>query len=218
MWAFARAHVAPQCSLHLRSSPSASPEHLLTHQLLDFSSPSLPGQALQLPSPSVCSLDTIQQDMERLPNGKRRLAVQLRLPTDPSWIWRVLTDYDNLHRFIPNLEHSRVIWRRDRQVGVEQVGSQMFCGLRFSARVTLELTEEKEDGRLPFRMTQGDFRCFEGEWRVGADESSSWLFYALLVQGKPGMPIGLIEQRLQQDLANNLRGVQQEAQRRESIA
>jgi hypothetical protein len=32
------------------------------------------------------------------------------------------------------------------------------------------------------------------------------------------MPIGLIEQRLQQDLANNLRGVQQEAQRRESQA
>jgi len=29
------------------------------------------------------------------------------------------------------------------------------------------------------------------------------------------MPIGLIEQRLQQDLANNLRGVQQEAKRRE---
>jgi len=36
------------------------------------------------------------------------------------------------------------------------------------------------------------------------------------VQGKPGMPIGLIEQRLQEDLANNVRGVQQEAQCRAS--
>ena len=167
---------------------------------------------------STCSLDTIQQDMERLPNGKRRLAVQLRLPTPPEWLWQVLTDYDNLHRFIPNLEHSRVIWRRDDQVGVEQVGSQMFCGLRFSARVTLQLTEAIQEGKLPFRMIQGDFRCFEGEWRVGADSTSSWLFYALLVQGKPGMPIGLIEQRLQQDLANNLRGVQKEAERREAQA
>ncbi|MEB3333988.1 MAG: SRPBCC family protein [Cyanobacteriota bacterium] len=165
---------------------------------------------------NACNLDTIQQDMERLPQGKRRLAVQLRLAADLDSIWNVLTDYDNLHRFIPNLEHSRVIWRRDAQVGVEQVGTQLLCGLRFSARVTLELTEQPELGRLGFRMIQGDFRCFEGEWRVGCDQTSSWLFYSLLVQGKTGMPIGLIEQRLQQDLANNLRGVQQEAQQRQS--
>jgi hypothetical protein len=49
---------------------------------------------------------------------------------------------------------------------------------------------------------------------MGADTNSSWLLYDLTVQGKPGMPIGLIEQRLQQDLASNLRGVQQEAMRR----
>jgi len=163
-------------------------------------------------------LDTIQQEMERLPHGKRRLAVQLRLPTDPHWIWKVITDYDNLHRFVPSLEHSRVIWRREGQVGVDQVGTQLLYGLRFSARVTLELTEERESGRLAFRMIQGDFRCFQGEWRVGCDATSSWLFYDLLVQGKPGMPIGLIEQRLQHDLANNLRGVQQEALSRQALA
>lgn len=195
---------------------SASPKSLLTQQLLVSPPPTLVGSTHDGPvAPETCRLDTIQQDMERLPNGKRRLAVQLRLPTQPRWLWNVLTDYDNLHKFIPNLEHSRVIWRRDHQVAVEQVGAQMFCGLRFSARVTLQLTEESEEGRLPFRMIQGDFRCFEGEWRVGADATSSWLFYALLVQGKPGMPIGLIEQRLQQDLASNLRGVQMEAQKRQ---
>ena len=60
-------------------------------------------------------------------------------------------------------------------------------------------------------MLEGDFRCFQGGWQVSADESGTRLFYELMVQGKPGMPIGLIEQRLQQDLANNVRGVQQEA-------
>jgi hypothetical protein len=63
-------------------------------------------------------------------------------------------------------------------------------------------------------MLDGDFRCFQGTWVVGSDATSSWLLYDLTVQGKPGMPIGLIEQRLQEDLANNVRGVQQEAQRR----
>ena len=161
-----------------------------------------------------CSLDTIQQEMERLPFGKRRLAVQLRLSTDPQWVWAVLTDYDNLNRFIPNLASSRQIWRRANRVAVEQVGTQQFCGLRFSARVSLELEEDRAAGRLSFRMLDGDFRCFQGCWLVGADASSSWLLYDLTVQGKPGMPIGLIEQRLQEDLANNVRGVQREAMRR----
>ncbi|MFM7314265.1 MAG: SRPBCC family protein [Cyanobium sp.] len=152
--------------------------------------------------------------MERLPQGRRRLAVQLRLAVDPQWIWAVLTDYDHLHRFIPNLASSRQVWRRANRVAVEQVGTQQFCGLRFSARVTLELEEDRSAGRLAFRMLEGDFRCFEGAWIVGSDASSSWLLYDLTVQGKPGMPIGLIEQRMQEDLANNVRGVQQEAQRR----
>ena len=161
-----------------------------------------------------CSLDTIQQEMERLPMGTRRLAVQLRLAADPQWVWSVLTDYDRLDRFIPNLASSRQIWRRANRVAVEQVGTQQFCGLRFSARVTLELEEDRPNGRLNFRMLDGDFRCFQGTWMVGADATSSWLLYDLTVQGKAGMPIGLIEQRLQEDLANNLRGVQQEAMRR----
>lgn len=201
------------------SPQSASSEFILAHQLLASLLPVQPEETSPLlAAPGSCSLDTIQQDMERLPHGKRRLAAQLRLQSDPSWVWSVITDYDNLHRFIPNLEHSRVIWRREGQAGVEQVGTQLLCGLRFSARVTLELTENREAGRLLFRMIQGDFRCFEGEWRVGSDNTSSWLFYDLLVQGKPGMPIGLIEQRLQHDLANNLRGVQQEALKRQSHA
>jgi ribosome-associated toxin RatA of RatAB toxin-antitoxin module len=167
---------------------------------------------------AACGLDTIQQDMERLPQGVRRLAVQLRLNLDPIWLWTVLTDYEHLHEFIPNLASSRLLWRREPRVALEQVGTQQFCGMRFSARVQLELTEERDQGCLRFRMLEGDFRCFEGTWSVGADATSSWLFYDLTVQGRPGMPIGLIEQRLQQDLASNLRGVQLEAIRRASQA
>lgn len=156
--------------------------------------------------------------MERLEQGARRLAVLLRLPLDPQWIWAVLTDYNNLNRYIPNLSSSRQLWRRGNRVGLEQVGSQQFCGLRFSARVELELEEDPERGELHFSMLSGDFRRFEGLWRVDCDAMSTRLLYSLTVQGKPGMPIGLIEQRLQQDLASNLRGVQQEASQRAGTA
>ena len=165
-----------------------------------------------------CELDTIQQEMERLPGGCRRLAVQLRLGIDPHWLWAVLTDYDALSRFIPNLECSRLLWRRGNVVGLEQEGAQVFMGLRFRARVHLELTEHLEQRRLSFTMVKGDFRRFEGAWQIGGDGSATTLLYELTVQGCVGMPIGLIEQRLRDDLASNLRAVQREAQRRCSLA
>ena len=163
---------------------------------------------------AVCPLDTIQQEMERLAQGCRRLAVLLRLDLDTDLLWSVLTDYNNLSRFIPNLASSRQLWRRGPVVGVEQVGCQQFCGLNFSARVELELTEERSDGRPSFRMKCGDFRRFEGLWQIRRDDDATSLFYELTVQGRPGMPITLIEKRLREDLATNLRAVQQEAQRR----
>ena len=166
----------------------------------------------------ACSLDTIQQVMERLPQGARRLAVQLRLPLDPEWLWAVLTDYANLNLYIPNLASSRELWRRGNKVGLEQVGTQQFCGLRFSARVELELEEDPEAGELRFCMCRGDFRRFEGIWQIGRSGGVTHLFYELTVQGRPGMPIGLIEQRLRDDLANNLRGVQREAERRAALS
>ena len=165
-----------------------------------------------------CSLDTIQQDMERLAQGTRRLAVQLRLSLEPEWLWTVLTDYANLSSFIPNLASSRQIWRRGNRVCLEQVGTQQFCGMRFSAKVELELEEDREAGELRFSMSKGDFRRFEGMWRIHSEGSVSSLLYELIVQGRPGMPIGLIEQRLRDDLANNLRGVHLEALRRAGLS
>jgi len=162
----------------------------------------------------ICSLDTIQQDMERLPQGTRRLAVRLRTDLAPEWLWAVLTDYANLSRFIPNLASSRLLWRRANVVGLEQEGAQTFIGLRFRARVQLELTEELEQRQLRFVMVKGDFRRFEGSWEIGQDARGTTLLYELTVQGCAGMPIGLIEQRLREDLAANLRAVQQEALRR----
>jgi ribosome-associated toxin RatA of RatAB toxin-antitoxin module len=185
-------------------SPRSAPSRLAESAELDPD----PGPVV---ADGSCSLDTIQQEMERLEQGARRLAVQLRLPLEPQWIWAVLTDYNNLNRYIPNLSSSRQLWRRGNRVGLEQVGSQQFCGLRFTARVELELEEDPDLGELRFEMRSGDFRRFEGLWRVDSDAVSTRLLYSLTVQGKPGMPIGLIEQRLQQDLASNVRGVQREA-------
>ena len=163
---------------------------------------------------SADSGTAIEQTMERLPQGTRRLAAELKSPLPVQLLWDVLTDYQNLSRFIPNLSSSELIQRQGHTVRLQQVGSQQLLGLRFSAQVQLELTEFRQDGLLQFRMVKGDFRRFEGSWQIRQRPDGCSLLYELTVQGCLGMPIGLIEERLRDDLSSNLNAVVQEAHRR----
>ena len=158
----------------------------------------------------------IEQTMERLPQGARHLAAELRSSLPVPLLWDVLTDYENLSRFIPNLSTSELIQRQGQTVRLQQVGSQQLLGLRFSAQVQLELTEFRQDGLLQFRMVKGDFRRFEGSWQIRQRPDGSSLLYELTVQGCLGMPIALIEERLRDDLSSNLKAVVLEAHRRKA--
>ena len=96
---------------------------------------------------------------------------------------------------------------------LKQVGAQDFLGMKFSAEVTIDLFEEKELGLLKFSLIKGDFRKFEGSWKIQKikDNSKNSLIYDLTVQGYQWMPIGMIEKRLKKDLSENLIAVDKQA-------
>jgi len=109
---------------------------------------------------------TIEQTMEKLSGGTRRLAAQLTTSASFDSLWNVLTDYDRLSIYIQNLLSSKKIFRRNNNVHLKQVGAQDFLGMKFSAEVTIDLFEDKELGLLKFNLIKGDFRKFEGSWKI----------------------------------------------------
>ena len=156
---------------------------------------------------------TIEQTMEKLPGGTRRLAAQLSTFATFDSLWNVLTDYDRLNLYIPNLLSSKKISRNKNNVKLKQVGAQDFLGMKFSAEVTIDLFEERELGLLKFSLIKGDFRKFEGSWKIQQikDTEKNSLIYDLTVQGCQWMPIGMIEKRLKEDLSQNLIAVDKQA-------
>ena len=156
---------------------------------------------------------TIEQTMEKLSGGTRRLAAQLTTSASFDSLWNVLTDYDRLNIYIPNLLSSKKIYKNKNNIHLKQVGAQDFLGIKFSAEVTIDLYEEKELGLLKFRLIKGDFRKFEGSWKIQAirNTSQNSLIYDLTVQGCQWMPIGMIEKRLKKDLSENLIAVDRQA-------
>ena len=156
---------------------------------------------------------TIEQTMEKLSNGTRRLAAQHTTSASFDSLWDGLTDYDRLNLYIPNLLSSKKIYQNDNNVHLKQVGAQDFLGMKFSAEVTIDLFEDKELGILKFNLIKGDFRKFEGYWKIQniKNTSKNSLIYDLTVQGCQWMPIGMIEKRLKEDLSENLIAVDRQA-------
>ena len=156
---------------------------------------------------------TIEQTMEKFSNGTRRLAAQLTTSASLDSLWNVLTDYDRLNLYIPNLLSSKKIYQNKNNVHLKQVGAQDFLGMKFSAEVTIDLFEDKDLGLLKFNLIKGDFRKFEGSWKIQNIKNSSKnsLIYDLTVQGCQWMPIAMIEKRLKKDLSENLIAVDRQA-------
>jgi uncharacterized protein YndB with AHSA1/START domain len=82
----------------------------------------------------VCSLQVAGQEADAAdPAVKVRksgelvvIDVSMTVPASPQETWNVLTDYDHMAQFVPNLQASSIVARTDRALQVEQKGSISF--------------------------------------------------------------------------------------------
>lgn len=126
---------------------------------------------------------------QKLAGRQRRIRASIQIPFELKQVWQVITDYDRLADFIPNLTQSQRLPHPAGGIRLEQVGSQCFLNIKFCARVVLDMVERFPQ-ELGFSMVEGDFRQFEGVWRLEpiANGSGTQLIYDLLVLPPRVMP------------------------------
>ena len=78
-----------------------------------------------------------------------------------SLVWEVLTDYDNLARFIPGLSRSMVELRRANRVQLQQNGEARFLFFAYPIDVRLEVVESPRDS-ITSRAVGGNLRRMNG--------------------------------------------------------
>lgn len=177
--------------------------------------PIVPDPTLAL-DPSLADLAAAVTIHCEAPGDRRRiLEASLVIPCDVTTLWGVLTDYDHLADFIPNLARSGRLPHPNGGIRLEQVGKQRILKVNFSARVVLDMVETYLD-RLDFTLVDGDFKEFVGAWLLCPEENSTQtrLTYTLTVKPKLAIPVQLVEKRLHTDLPNNLAAIYQEAMKR----
>lgn len=156
--------------------------------------------------------------VEKISERQRQITATLQILQPVEKIWQILTDYESLAEFIPNLAQSRLLAHPQGGIRLEQIGSQRLLNFKFCARVVLDL-EEFFPKEINFQMVEGDFKGFSGKWclepySLGAAQGTN-LCYTIQVWPKLTMPISIIENRLSNDLRLNLLAIRQ---RVESLA
>jgi ribosome-associated toxin RatA of RatAB toxin-antitoxin module len=180
---------------------------------LDFQSPSddtnLEGD---LSADLVALAAKVEVQIQKIAERQRQISAKVQIPQPVEKIWKVLTDYEALPDFLPNLAKSRLIEHPNGGIRLEQVGSQRLLNFNFSARVVLDL-EECFPKEINFRMVEGDFKGFSGSWCLEPYSLGEYigtnLCYTIQVWPKLTMPVGIIENRLSKDLRLNLVAIHQ---------
>ena len=159
-----------------------------------------------------CNSEQVTISTEKLPSRQRKILATIAIPQPLEQVWQIITDYDRLSDFIPNLTVSQQVEHPTGGIRLEQIGAQCFLNIKFCARVLLDM-QEQFPREVSFSMVEGDFKKFMGAWRLQpaqvGEQLGTLLSYELVVQPPLAMPAALIERHLCHNLKQNLLAIQQ---------
>lgn len=83
----------------------------------------------------------------------------------PAATWRVLTDYEHLASYLPNLKSARVVSRNGERAIVEQLGTARYLFFSQTIRVVV-LVHERAPDRIDISLVEGDMKVYRASWEL----------------------------------------------------
>ena len=150
--------------------------------------------------------------------GVYHVTARFAVPQPPAAVLQVLTDYEQIPRFMPDLRSSVVRERAGCRVVVEQEAIAKM--MMFSKRIHLRLEVHEKDEALRFVDQSGkSFSQYEGAWRITADGQGSKVSYELTAKPAFSVPEFLLTRLLRRDARQMIERLRTEiAQRPASVA
>lgn len=165
----------------------------------------------------------------------RQITATIIIDSSIDNIWSILTDYNNLSSYIPNVTQSYLIKLPDEpnKVRLFQEGSQNIVGFNFRANLImdiLELSNDENEKTLSFTLVESPiFESFYGTWNLKYhsfikkyDNIKKDYFYKcktkvtfdVFIKPRGTVPTTLLEWRMREDIPTNLRGIEYVATKR----
>jgi ribosome-associated toxin RatA of RatAB toxin-antitoxin module len=108
-------------------------------------------------------------DVERVDGAEGDKVYQIRssgtVKAAPTAVWRILTDYNHLADYLPNLTSTRVVSRNGDTVIVEQLGVARFLFFSRTIRLVVQVNERAPD-RIDIGLIEGDMKVYRASWEL----------------------------------------------------
>jgi ribosome-associated toxin RatA of RatAB toxin-antitoxin module len=83
----------------------------------------------------------------------------------PETVWRILTDYERMPEFVPDMDSSRVISRLGNRAVVEQFGTARFLFIHRNIHLVV-LAQEQPSSAIDISLISGDMRIYNCRWEL----------------------------------------------------
>jgi ribosome-associated toxin RatA of RatAB toxin-antitoxin module len=107
------------------------------------------------------SVKRVTQDALHMYEVDASGTVQAPLPT----VWRILTGYDRMEEFVPDLVSCRVLSRNGNEVIIEQFGTARFLFMSRSIHLIVRATEQPMSS-IDIDLISGDMKHYESRWEL----------------------------------------------------
>jgi hypothetical protein len=149
--------------------------------------------------------------------GVYRVAATFATPQPMTIAHAVLTDYEQIPRFMPDVRTSRVVERGTGRAVVEQeaVARVLF----FSKQVRLVLEVQEAPASIRFRDRCGQsFVRYEGQWTLGEQDGHAVIGYELLAEPGFDVPEFILSRLLKRDAGRMIEALRAEIAARSPTA
>jgi carbon monoxide dehydrogenase subunit G len=149
-------------------------------------------------------------------DGRYSGSLRMVVPVPPTTAMAVLTDFDHMAEFVPNLTASRVMARSGNVLRVAQEGKADFGPFlwRFSSERRIEIFP---DGRILARGLSGSIKSMQSELRLHpAGANSTLIEYRVVSAPDFWVPSSVGTNFLEHELEEQFSAIAREMQRREA--
>lgn len=115
---------------------------------------------LELPKLEV-SVNRIDQDGQHMYEVDSTGTVAAPLPK----VWRILTGYERMAEFVPDMESCKVLSRTGNEVIIEQFGVARFLFMQRSIHLIVRAVEQPMSA-IDISLISGDMKHYESRWEL----------------------------------------------------
>ena len=118
--------------------------------------------------PAMAQGPAVEVNVQRVNTGAGRVYdVNARgeVAAAPAAVWRILTDYDRMAEFVPDLRSARVISRSGDQAVVEQFGSARLLFFRRDIHLVVQVREQPMT-QIDVSQVDGDMKVYRCRWQL----------------------------------------------------